>query len=489
MNQRMLIFLFAFTVFGAMVSCTKDAALNSELVLSTATNAQVSPTATSRNYPAEDCLLAGQELHKSNYPAVVTNYVQTNLSNARIDDVTLFSDNGTITYKVELKNETILVLDAAGNLLAQGFETELTIINIPQAIKDAIATSYPNQTIEEAEKGWTHTGQEVIGVELRNDTELLFDLNGTLLCTEQDQGNNDHNSNHNDNPSSTGGNCLLVGQELNKNNYPEVVTNYVLTNLPNEKIDEIVLFNDNGTITYKVELKNKTILILDATGNLLAQGLETDIAIANIPQAIKETIATSYPNQTIDKAEKEWMYTGQEVIEVELRNDMELLFDLNGIFLCSEQGQGDNDGGYNNDHDDDDVKLPTDLKALVEDYLATNFPGYILKEADLKSLCNGTPVAVATLKDVNGMKRKAYFALDLNITLLQTSTKILSTALPAAVLNTISSTYPNLTLDKDAKLIELPDGTLQYEVELESNGNSTDLDVILAADGTVVCQE
>jgi len=337
MNQRMLMFLFAFTVFGAMVSCTKDAALNSELVLSTATNAQVSPTATSRNYPAEDCLLAGQELHKSNYPAVVTNYVQTNLSNARIDDVTLFSDNGTITYKVELKNETILVLDAAGNLLAQGFETELTIINIPQAIKDTIATSYPNQTIEEAEKGWTHTGQEVIGVELRNDTELLFDLNGTLLCTEQDQGNND--------------------------------------------------------------------------------------------------------------------------------------------------------GGYNNDHDDDDVKLPTDLKALVEDYLATNFPGYILKEADLKSLCNGTPVAVATLKDANGMKRKAYFALDLNITLLQTSTKILSTALPAAVLNTISSTYPNLTLDKDAKLIELPDGTLQYEVELESNGNSTDLDVILAADGTVVCQE
>ncbi len=319
------------------------------------------------------------------------------------------------------------------------------------------------------------------------------------------------------NPSNTGGNCLITGQEISKDSLPAVITNYLQNNLPNEKIDDAELYNDNGVITYEVELKNETILILDATGNLLAQGQETELMPADIPQVIKDLIATDYSAETIEEAKKEWTYQGQEVINVELASELNLLFDLNGNLLCSEQDltdsndhngtpdsdtdetidtDSDADDGTDTDSDadeddgiDTDIAIPAEIKVLVEGYLATNFPGYTLKEAELDSLCNGTPAVVATLKDANGLSLDAYFALDINITLLQTSTKILSTNLPVAVTDAINTAYPNLLLEADARQIELPDGNLQYEVEVENTTNNTERTLILSADGTVVCEE
>lgn len=325
---------------------------------------------------------------------------------------------------------------------------------------------------------------------------VVFSMAGMTSC-KKDGGINDASvtpTSEVANGRSTPGTCLLEGTEIKSADLPVEITNYVQANFPNEKIDDAAIFDDNGTITYEVELKNETILILDANGNLLAEGKDTDLPTADIPQAIQDAIATDYPSETIEEGEKEWTHTGQEVIKVELVSGQELLYELNGTFLCLEtnnNGGSDNsaDGDNDNDDDGDDIEIPAELQALVDAYLATNFEGYTLKDGDLDTLCNGTPAVEAVLVDVDSNEIHAYFAMDLNITLLQTETEITAQDLPTTLNDALAVNYTDYTLETEAYRIELADGTVQYEVELKNTSTDAELTLIMTADGTLVCEE
>ena len=277
-----------------------------------------------------------------------------------------------------------------------------------------------------------------------------------------------------------------IGQELSLDSLPATVGNYLQTNHPTEVVDEVEKYEMDGTITYVIELDEDVQLILDAGGTLLAQGQETDLLIADIPANIQTIVATDYPTDTINEAEKGWNHQGIEIISIELQSGLELQFDQTGALLCTEQ-ETDDDDDKEDDDDKDDLELPSEITALVQDYLTTNFPGYSIKDADLKALCDGTPTIVISLKNAAGESIKAYFAVDLEITLLQTQTKILSTALPTAVTDAIAIAYPTYELDNKAKRIELPDGTIQYKIEVEDKIADKEIDIILSADGTIIC--
>lgn len=337
---------------------------------------------------------------------------------------------------------------------------------------------------------------------------VVFSMAGMTSC-KKDGGINDASvtpTSEVANGRSTPGTCLLEGTEIKSADLPAEITNYVQANFPNEKIDDAAIFDDNGTITYEVELENETILILDANGNLLAEGKDTDLPTADIPQVIQDAIAADYPSETIEEGEKEWTHTGQEVIKVELVSGQELLYDLNGTFLCSDtetdssdgtndnddEKDGDNDNsndGDDDNDDDDDIEIPAELQVLVDAYLATNFEGYTLKDGDLDTLCNGTPAVEAVLVDVDSNEIHAYFALDLNITLLQTETEITAQDLPTTLTDALAANYAAYTLETEAYRIELADGTVQYEVELKNTTTNAEITLILTADGTLVCEE
>ncbi|RMG64291.1 MAG: hypothetical protein D6722_16975, partial [Bacteroidetes bacterium] len=105
---------------------------------------------------------------------------------------------------------------------------------------------------------------------------------------------------------------------------------------------------------YGVELDNGMELFFDLQGTFLGTGSTYDcdgddddyIDPATLPSAVLTYISTNYPNANIYEAEIEDDCEDDDVYRVELDNDVELYFDLQGNFLGT-------DATYDCDGDDD----------------------------------------------------------------------------------------------------------------------------------------
>ena len=167
----------------------------------------------------------------------------------------------------------------------------------------------------------------------------------------------------------------LSDDYINPAALPQAILNYISTNYPNNTIREAEIEDNNN---YEVELNNGTELIFDSQGNFL--GIDDDddddfgdedIAPADLPANIREFIATHFPGTTIEEAERE----NNGNYEIELSNDVELIFDADGKFL----GRADDED--NDDKDDDDIEV-SDLPQAILDYIATNYPDNTIIEAE-----------------------------------------------------------------------------------------------------------
>lgn len=202
--------------------------------------------------------------------------------------------------------------------------------SLPQPVLDYITENYPEQTIWKAEME-ENTNYEV---KLSNGTELIFDSQGNFLGIDDD-GENDF------------GDRELMSSELSP-----TITEFLEKYYPGASVEEAEVEN-NGHI--KVELDNDTKLIFDAEGNFVGQAKDEhgdedegdeDIAIADLPQAIKDYITSNYPENSIVEAEKE-----DEGYEVSLNDGNELKFDSEGNFVSAEDHNGDDEG--DNEEEDD----------------------------------------------------------------------------------------------------------------------------------------
>ncbi|MCC8361129.1 PepSY-like domain-containing protein [Salinimicrobium sediminilitoris] len=156
---------------------------------------------------------------------------------------------------------------------------------------------------------------------------------------------------------------------------PQVILDYISTNYPENTIYEAEIEDNNN---YEVELNDETELIFDQQGNFL--GIDDDddddfgdehIAPANLPENIRDFVTTYFPGTTIEEAEIE----NNGNYEIELSNDVELIFDADGEFL----GRADDDD--NDDKDDDDIAV-SDLPQVIRDYITENYPDNSIIEAE-----------------------------------------------------------------------------------------------------------
>ncbi len=162
---------------------------------------------------------------------------------------------------------------------------------------------------------------------------------------------------------------------INSAALPQAVLNYISTNYPDNTIKEAEVEDNNS---YEVELNNGTELIFDQQGNFL--GIDDDddddfgdedIAPGDLPADVLDFIATYFPGTTIEEAERE----NNGNYEIELSNDVEIIFDADGTFL----GRADDDD--NDDKDDDDIEV-SELPQVILDYIATNYPNNTIIEAE-----------------------------------------------------------------------------------------------------------
>lgn len=213
------------------------------------------------------------------------------------------------------------------NLTAQLSDDHINTAALPQAILNYISTNYPNNTIKEAEVEDNNNYE----VELNNGTELIFDQQGNFLGIDDDDADD------------------FGDEDIAPGDIPADILNFITTYFPGATIEEAEREN-NGN--YEIELSNDVEVIFDSEGNFLGRADDDDnddkddddIAISELPQVIRDYIASNYPDNTIIEAEKE----DDNTFEVTLNNGVELEFDSDGTFLNAEDHNGDDD-----DDDDD----------------------------------------------------------------------------------------------------------------------------------------
>ena len=133
---------------------------------------------------------------------------------------------------------------------------------------------------------------------------------------------------------------------------------------------------------------------------------------------------------------------------------------------------------------DNDDGSTIELPASIQNYLHNNYAGYEIEESELDSLCTGASVYEVELE--GSKDEEVELSFDTEGNLLFTETEISSGQLPAAVTAAVNTHYAGATIEEATRL-DLAGGGNQYEVELKTG--QTHLDVLFAADGTVICEE
>ncbi len=208
------------------------------------------------------------------------------------------------------------------NLTTQRADDHVSTASLPQSILDYISTEYPNNTIKEAEIE-DNSNYEV---ELNDETELIFDSQGNFLGIDNDDDED------------------FDDEDIAPADLPANIRDFITTYFPGTTIEEAEREN-NGN--FEVELSNDEELIFDADGNFLGRAEdddeddrdEEDIAVEDLPQAVKDYIAANYPGVAIIEAERE----DDGKFEVTLNNGVELHFDAEGNFLEAEDHNGSDD--------------------------------------------------------------------------------------------------------------------------------------------------
>ena len=219
------------------------------------------------------------------------------------------------------------------NLTATRSDNHVNTAALPQAILDYITANYPNNTIWEAEIEDNNNYE----VELNDGTELVFDQQGNFLGIDDD-GNEDFGD-----------------EDIAPDDLPAGIIEFVNTYFPGTTIVEAEREN-NGN--FEIELSNDVEIIFNADGDFLGRAEDDDnedkddedIAISDLPQAVRDYIAANYPDNSIIEAERE----DDGTYEVTLNNGLEIHFDGEGNFLEAEDHNGDDDDDGEDDNSSDD---------------------------------------------------------------------------------------------------------------------------------------
>lgn len=159
---------------------------------------------------------------------------------------------------------------------------------------------------------------------------------------------------------------------------PQSILDYITENYPGLTIIEAEK-EDNEN--YEIKLSDGTELIFNSQGEFLGIDNEEnefgdeDIDPSDLPQNILDFISSNYPGINIEEAELE----NNGNYEVELENDVELIFDGDGNFLGQAQDENDDDQG----EDEEDID-PSELPQIILDYIAENYPDNSIIEAEME---------------------------------------------------------------------------------------------------------
>lgn len=132
---------------------------------------------------------------------------------------------------------------------------------------------------------------------------------------------------------SVSGTCYMYGKEakVTFEELPQKAQTFVNANFKEQPIKEIVKSTEEEIDTYKVSLKNKTAIEFDQTGTWNEVKVKGAIPNTLLPTTISEYIKNNYSSMPIKEVENDGYN-----IEVKLKNNMELDFNVDGELVKKE---------------------------------------------------------------------------------------------------------------------------------------------------------
>ena len=119
------------------------------------------------------------------------------------------------------------------------------------------------------------------------------------------------------------------GQKLQEKDVPVNVKTAFKKNFPNQKVEKWEKEGSNFEASFEVKEQDNSALF-DAKGNLLEK--EVEIKTSELPKQVKEYVIKNYKGQTIKEAAKITNDKGQVFYEAEIKG-IDLLFENNGKFI------------------------------------------------------------------------------------------------------------------------------------------------------------
>lgn len=180
---------------------------------------------------------------------------------------------------------------------------------LPAAVGQYLDAHYPGIGVEEIER-------EAYGykLELLNDRELRFDKNGEFLSDDESgQGSSD-------------GSTAYI-EDFVKTHFPDYTIAYIKDDWDDGRLYKNVYLKNGYTKSYKI--------VFNEAGDWVEVEGDDDIylpvpesVMQLLPATVSEYIQSHYPAAYVVEVKKEhWGY------EIELSNDLDLIFDLDGNFL------------------------------------------------------------------------------------------------------------------------------------------------------------
>lgn len=261
----------------------------------------------------DDDSSSDQNIKYSDLPANSRLLIETNFPGISAVQVTKKHHagiDGTV-FEVSLENNFEIDFDGNGELTdVNGHSNEIPDGMVLDAILDYIQANYPQNYIVEID--FESNGYEV---ELNNDLELFFDLDGNFVLL----GNNDDDGDDDDEINILYTDLPQNARDLIETHFSGVEAVFITKEVENNTIKEFEVKLSNG---FEIEF------FADGTWKDI-DGHDQAVPDALVPTLILEYVQTNYPAPNfIESIEKE-----DFGFKVELANDIELNFDANGNFI------------------------------------------------------------------------------------------------------------------------------------------------------------
>ncbi len=349
-------------------------------------------------------------------------------------------------------------------------EVEITLSDLPDAIVNYLNDNYPNGSIDDLDQ-YIHNGNPQFGVEIDQpgpDLEILFSAEGDVLGMGDDTDD----------------------QPVPVADLPQPIIDYLSQEYPNADITSATLETDYGFVFYEIYLNNDVELYFNEEGELVCvddngdddDGDDDDGDDDDGDDDDGDDDDGDDDDGDDDDGDDD---DGDDDDGDDDDGDDDDGDDDDGDDDDGDDDDGDDDDGDDDDGDDDDDDDNVNLPEAAVVYINANYPGYQITDAELEDYCDQNVIEVE-LEDGPGPDLDLYFSLNGNFILAAFDTS--PDDLPAAVLNTLAQQFPNYEIESDdVERYEMADGSIQYEVYLETDDDDDELEVVLTEAGDIVC--